>query len=123
MTAPTLPDVAKRLADGDPPARLIQALPEFANLIRQPRNDPETETIERKLFRYAEYIQRWLPLYARLEDYGFEGPWNCIDDLSSNLEEFRLFLAGDHPFLQWRSPSQTLCRCLRRNLSLPPRPS
>jgi hypothetical protein len=51
----TLHDVAKRLADGDPPAWLLQALEEFADLIGQPKSDPETDSIERKLFRYAEY--------------------------------------------------------------------
>ena len=105
----TLHDVAKRLANDDPPAWLIQALEEFADLIRQPRNDPEIDTIERNLFRYAEYIQRWLPLYARLEDYEFEGPWNCIDDLSSNLEEFRQFLAKEITHSTSGDPRRKLC--------------
>src|SRR5215472_15383523 len=91
----TLHDVAKRLADGDPPQWLIQALEEFADLIRQPRGDPETETIERKLFRYAEYIQRWLPLYARLEHYGFDPLPFDVDGVSTNLEELRQFLAKE----------------------------
>jgi hypothetical protein len=104
-----LHDVGKRLADGDPPQWLVQALEEFKHLIRQPRSDPETEVIERKLFLYAEYIQRWLPLYARLEDYGFEGPWNCIDDLSTNLEELRQFLAKEITHSTSGDPRRKLC--------------
>jgi len=114
MTAPTLNDVGKRLADDgdDPPEWLVQALEEFAHLIGQPKNDPEMDTIERKLFRYAEYIQRWLPLYARLEDYEFEGPWNCIDDLSSNLEELRQFLAKEITHSTSGDPRRKLCAAI-----------
>jgi hypothetical protein len=47
MTAPTLHDVGKRLADDDPPQWLVQALEWFARLIGQPKNDAEIETIKR----------------------------------------------------------------------------
>jgi hypothetical protein len=108
MTAPNLRDVAKRLADGDPPQWLIQALEEFKHLIRQPRSDPETETIERKLDRYAEYIQRWLPLYLHLEDYGFEMP-TCIHDLDGQLEELRQHLAKEITHSSSGDPRRKLC--------------
>jgi len=103
-----LHDVAKRLADGDPPQWLVQALEEFADLIRQPRSDPETDTIERKLDRYAEYIQRWLPLYLRLEDYGFQVP-TCVHDLDGHLEELRQHLAKELTHSTNGDPRRKLC--------------
>jgi hypothetical protein len=103
----TFPDVAKRLAD-DPPQWLLQALEEFANLIRQPRSDPETETIERKMFRYAEYIQRWLELYRRLEKYGFELEIS-LDDIDTKLEELRQFLDKELTHSTSGDPRRKLC--------------
>ena len=105
---PTLEEVAKRLADHDPPQWLLQALEEFANLIRQPRSDPETETIERKMFRYAEYIQRWLELYRRLEKYGFELEIS-LDDIDTKLEELRQFLAKELTHSTSGDPRRKLC--------------
>ena len=40
----------------------------------------------------AKYLQEWLPLYARLRDWGFEIS-DYVDDASTNLEELILFLA------------------------------
>ena len=63
MNAPSLYEVGKRLADDDPPQWLVQSLEFFARLIGQPKNDAELETIERKLFASAKYLQDWLQLY------------------------------------------------------------
>ena len=78
MSAPTLDDVAKGLATDDPPQWLVQSLEFFARLIGQSKNDVEIDTIERKLFASAKYLQEWLQLYTDLERYGFEIP-ACVD--------------------------------------------
>jgi hypothetical protein len=103
---PTLEIVAQKLANGAPPPWLVPALGSFAALIRGERQDSELETIERKVFQSAEYLQRWLRLYALLDDYGFEVP-DCIDNVGNGLEELLPFLLE-----QMHSPSGDVRRIL-----------
>ena len=107
MTAPTPYDVGKRLAENDPPQWLVQALEEFAHLIGVPKKDDLD--LEIKLFRCAEYIQRWLPLYARLEHYGFDPLPFDVDGVSTNLEELRQFLAKELTHSTSGDPRRKLC--------------
>jgi len=92
VNAPSLYEVGKRLADDDPPQWLVQSLEFFARLIGQPKNDAELETIERKLFASAKYLQDWHQLYTGLERYGFEIPV-CVDETTQNVEELLQFVA------------------------------
>jgi hypothetical protein len=108
MNAPTFNDVAKRLADDDPPQWLVQSLEFFARLVGQPKNDAELETIERKLFASAKYLQDWLQLYTGLERYGFEIPV-CVDDTTQNVEELLQFLAKQLAHTTSGDPRRKLC--------------
>ena len=108
MSAPILYDVGKRLADDDPPQWLVQSLEFFARLIGQPKNDHELETIERKLFASAKYLQDWLQLYTRLERYGFEIPI-CVDQTTQDVEELLQFLAKQLAHSTNGDPRRKLC--------------
>jgi hypothetical protein len=108
MKADALEGVAKRLAGDDPPQWLVQALEEFAQLIRQPKNDPEIETIERNLFSSAKYLQDWLPLYTHLERYGFEIP-GYVDATTQNVHELLQFLAEQISHSTSGDPRRKLC--------------
>jgi hypothetical protein len=103
---PTLETVAEKLANGQRPDWLMLALGWFAELIGGKRQDSELETIERRVVQSAEFLQRWLPLYARLGDYGFEVP-DCIDTVGNGLEELLPFLLE-----QIHSPSRDVRRLL-----------
>jgi hypothetical protein len=108
VSAPTLYEVGKRLADDNPPQWLVQALEFFARLIGQPKNDGELETIERKLFASAKYLQDWLQLYIRLEDFGFEFPI-CVDEAAQSVEELLQFLAKELSHSTNGDPRRKLC--------------
>lgn len=108
MTAPTFNDVAKRLADDDPPEWLVQALGWFARLIGGQRSDGELEIIDQRLFASAKYLQDWLQLYIRLEDYGFEFPV-CVDEAAQSVEELLQFLAKELTYSTSGDPRRKLC--------------
>ena len=63
MTAPTFNKLAKRLADDDPPEWLVQGLGWFGRLIGRPKSDGELETIDKRLFASAKYLEDWLQMY------------------------------------------------------------
>jgi hypothetical protein len=114
----TFHDVAKRLADDPPPEWLVQGLGWFGRLIGRPKSDGEFETIDRRLFASAKYLEDWLQMYTRLERYGFEVP-SFFDDLSTGLYELQEFLAKEITHSTSGDPRRKLCAavCVERAIA------
>jgi hypothetical protein len=86
---PTIEEAARKFGEAD---WLIPHLSNWAKIIRLPPND---DTVERRLFVAAKYLQDWLPMYERAaEKLGVEYPL-CIDEVTQALEELVPFLAGE----------------------------
>jgi hypothetical protein len=85
----TFEEVAAKLGANDADW-LPPALRYFRPLIGCQLDDDKT--VEGRMLACAKFLQEWLPLYARLRDWGFEIP-DYVDDASTNLEELIPFLA------------------------------
>jgi hypothetical protein len=87
----TLEDAARKFGEAD---WLVPHLCQWAELIRLPRDDDNT--VERRLFAAAKYLEDWLPMYSKAADkVGVEYPI-CIDDVTLALhEELIPFLASE----------------------------
>ena len=91
---PDFSRVARLLAKGLAlPEWLIPALAHFGELVGAPPDDDDT--VERNLLRSAEYLDRYLPMYAMIaERVGDEIP-DCIEAILPQLQDLIPFLAKD----------------------------
>jgi hypothetical protein len=104
-TKPTLAEVARMLAEGDPPEWLIQTLEEFKLLIKWAEDD---DTVERNLLRCAKYLELYLPMYEDLERFGFETP-PCVDTTTQCLADLIPFLTKEVAQSSSGDPRRRLC--------------
>jgi hypothetical protein len=86
---PTIEEAAHKFGEAD---WLIPHLRQWAEIIRTPPGD---DTVERRLFVAAKYLEEWLPMYQlAAEKLDVEYP-SSIDDVTTALHELTLFLAGE----------------------------
>jgi hypothetical protein len=105
---PSFADVASFLAKPLPPPEwVIPVLEHFADLVGAPRDDDDT--IERKLLRSAEYLDRYLPMHVMIaERVGDEIP-DCIETILPHLQDLIPFLAANLLDKGEGSPNRRLC--------------
>jgi hypothetical protein len=85
---PTLDDVAIALCKGaTPPDWIVERLREWTWLISYRIETTDDPTIEQQLLKSALYLQRWLPMYARVADMIGEEYPASIDEVMTRLEE------------------------------------
>ena len=97
MTNPTFADVARTIAKGEPPKWLLIGLNHFSKFIRpEPKltSKEEDREIDERMLEAAQYLTKWLPVYAYLEEFGFECP-ACVDTASNALHELIEILEKD----------------------------
>jgi hypothetical protein len=84
----TFADVATKIANGNPPPWLLIGLNHFSKFIRlEPKlTSKEDMEIDEHMLAAAQYLTKWLPVYAYLEEFGFEYP-DCVDTASNALHE------------------------------------
>ena len=94
--AVTFEDVARKIANGNPPPWLLIGLNHFSKFIRlEPKlTSKEDREIDVKMLEAAQYLTKWLPIYAHLEEFGFECP-DCVDAASNALHELIEILEED----------------------------
>jgi hypothetical protein len=92
----TFEDVASKIANGNPPEWLLIGLNHFSNFIRlEPKlTSKEDMEIDKGMLAAAQYLTKWLPVYAYLEEFGFECP-DCVDAASNALHELIEILEKD----------------------------
>ena len=97
MTNPTFADVARTIAKGEPPKWLLIGLNHFSKFIRpEPKltSKEQDREIDERMLEAAQYLTKWLPVYAYLEEFGFECP-ACVDTASNALHELIEILEKD----------------------------
>jgi hypothetical protein len=84
----TFADVANKITNGDPPEWLLIGLNHFSKFIQlEPKlTSKEDREIDVQMLKAAQYLTKWLPVYAYLEEFGFEYP-DCVDTASNALHE------------------------------------
>jgi hypothetical protein len=96
---PSIDDVARTFAKDEAlPEWVIPVLVHFRELVGIKRKlDAADDTVERELFRSAEYLDRWLPMYAKAyAKLGLEDDIpECIETVLVNLPDLLVFLAKD----------------------------
>jgi hypothetical protein len=92
----TFEDVATKIANGNPPPWLLIGLNHFSKFIQlEPKlTSKEDRGIDVEMLKAAQYLTKWLPVYAYLEEFGFECP-NCVDEASNALHELIEILEKD----------------------------
>jgi hypothetical protein len=92
---PDFSGVARSLAKGEsPPDWLIPVLARFGEFISFPLDDDD-DTIERELFRSAEYLHRMLPMYVEAYAITDAEPPECISTVLLHLPDLLVFLAKE----------------------------
>src|SRR5262249_101604 len=89
-------DVASKIANGDPPEWLLIGLNHFSKFIQlEPKlTSKQDREINEHMLEAAQYLTKWLPVYAYLEEFGFECP-ACVDTASNALHELIEILEKD----------------------------
>ena len=92
----TFADVASKIANGDPPPWLLIGLNHFSKFIQLETKltSKEDMEIDKGMLEAAQYLTKWLPVYAYLEEFGFEYP-DCVDKASNALHELIEILEKD----------------------------
>jgi hypothetical protein len=92
----TFEDVASKIANGKTPKWLLIGLNHFSKFIRPESKltSKEDREIDKRMLEAAQYLMKWLPVYAYLEEFGFECP-DCVDTASNALHELIEILEKD----------------------------
>jgi hypothetical protein len=93
-TKPTLQDVAAQLCPGPPPDWVLARLRQNALLVGF-HIGTDNDDVELQLYASALYLRDWLPMYVRVAKMIGEDYPDCIDPLTTALEELIPILAKD----------------------------